>query len=389
MTPMRWRGLSVILKPPRPTYQSQSLQFRRTMTHDCKVAVLYQACEVPIINGVQKPKKPGGYQDSGADIAYVLRQAGVQVATPNHSPDPKQDHGWCYPDTEAGILHAIEDGATVLWANTILFASHPLQTSSILNEHASRLRVVGQPPKLVEHFDDKNHVNELLRTKGRFTLPRCWIIESNDSPLNMKNLPYPIVGKPIRGRGSHGVKVCRSEAELKNHISSLLKESPKIMLEQFLDGQEGTVTVMPPTQEQSYYHSLPFVERFNHQDGIAPYSGVVAVTANSRVLSSDEMSLDPTYAQIMEECEEIASCLHVTAPIRVDVRRLENLPKSRFAAFDINMKSNMTGPGRPGRENQASLTALAASGLSWDYPALLTRVLATANTLQSLRDISI
>ena len=48
--------------------------------------------------------------------------------------------------------------------------------------------------------------------------------------------------------------------------------------------------------------------------------------------------LKPTYAQVMEECEEIASCLHATAPIRVDVRRLESLPESRFAAFDINMK---------------------------------------------------
>lgn len=308
------------------------------MVRDCKVAVLYQACEVPTFNGVQKPKKPGGYQDSGADIAYVLGQAGVQVATPDPSPDPSQDHGWCYPDTEAGILHAIEDGATVLWANTILFASHPLQTSSVFDGHASHLRVVGQPPKIVEHFDDKNLVNDLLRAKGGFTLPRCWILESHNSSLDLTNLPYPIVGKPIRGRGSHGVKVCQSEAELTHHISALLKESPKIMLEQFLDGQEGTVTVMPPTLEQPYYHSLPFVERFNHQDGVAPYSGVVAVTANSRVLSSDEISLDPTYAQVMRECEEIASCLHVTAPIRVDVRRFQTVQHSRFAAFDINMK---------------------------------------------------
>lgn len=48
------------------------------------VAVRYQAIYPPTINGVRKPK-PGGYQDSGADIAY------------NKLP----------------------------WSNTIIFASHP------------------------------------------------------------------------------------------------------------------------------------------------------------------------------------------------------------------------------------------------------------------------
>lgn len=37
-----------------------------------RVAVLYQALDPPIINGIRKPKKPDGYQDSGADIAYNL-----------------------------------------------------------------------------------------------------------------------------------------------------------------------------------------------------------------------------------------------------------------------------------------------------------------------------
>jgi hypothetical protein len=45
----------------------------------------------------------------------------------------------------------------------------------------------------------------------------------------------------------------------------------------------------------------------------------------------------------------------------------------------------MTGPGRPGRENQASLTALAAERLGWDYPTLLRNILGTARTLEELR----
>jgi hypothetical protein len=48
---------------------------------------------------------------------------------------------------------------------------------------------------------------------------------------------------------------------------------------------------------------------------------------------------------------------------------------------------NMTGPGRPGREDQASLTALAAAQLGWDYPQLLLEVLSTAVPLSRMREL--
>ena len=47
----------------------------------------------------------------------------------------------------------------------------------------------------------------------------------------------------------------------------------------------------------------------------------------------------------------------------------------------------MTGPGRPGREDQASLTALAAKGLGWNYSTLLCQVLATATMLGDIRRV--
>lgn len=50
---------------------------------------------------------------------------------------------------------------------------------------------------------------------------------------------------------------------------------------------------------------------------------------------------------------------------------------------------NMTGPGRPGRENQASLTALAAGGMGWDYPTLLMRILESSSSLYDLRNVGL
>jgi len=55
----------------------------------------------------------------------------------------------------------------------------------------------------------------------------------------------------------------------------------------------------------------------------------------------------------------------------------------------LNGDQNMTGPGRPGRENQASLTALAAAGLGWDYPTLLLKILESSSSLRDLRNTAI
>lgn len=51
------------------------------------------------------------------------------------------------------------------------------------------------------------------------------------------------------------------------------------------------------------------------------------------------------------------------------------------------VQQNMTGPGRKGRENQASLTALAAEGIGWDYPTLLREILESSRTLHALRNL--
>ncbi|KAJ6012646.1 hypothetical protein N7522_003001 [Penicillium canescens] len=348
------------------------------------VAVLFQDIDPPIYGGIQKPRKPGGYQDSGADIAYTLRARGIQVITPDASPQVSSHQGWCFPDSEEGICSAVKNGATHLWANTILFDSHPLQNSKKLDSYASELFVVGQPPGLVDHCDDKAFLNGKLHALGGYTMPRMWLISKQqgiDSIIGSIDR-FPVVGKPVRGRGSHGVKVSHSKEELKTHVAALIEESPLVMVEEFLAGEEATLTIVPPSPDRPEYWSMLPVARFNHAGGIAPYNGTVAVTANSRVVSMDEMN-DPAYQKIMGECVKVAQLIGATAPIRVDVRRFKE--RSEFALFDINMKPNMTGPGRPGREDQASLTVMAATAMGWDYKTLLQKILSTAQSLSSFR----
>ncbi|CAI7563988.1 unnamed protein product [Penicillium manginii] len=340
------------------------------------IAILYQALAPPMYDGVSKPPKPGGscigeeaiqlkfhhpadknsgYQDSGSDIAYTLSREGLNILTPVECPDPADQNQWCYPDTEEGILEAVQKGATHLWANTVLFAEHPLQTSTRLTPYESSLKVIGQPPICADRFDDKSFTNDELRRHGGFTLPRSWTVddprsmEGNDVVLqnkldevlaSMTESDYPIIAKPVRGRGSHGVKICRTPADLREHIAYLFDESPRVLLEEYLKEEEGTITIMPPSDQRDQHWALPPVTRFNHVNGIAPYSGNVAVTVNSRAVTAAEIESDPAYSTIMRECEGVAGLLQTTAPLRIDIRRFG--PGTNFALFDINMK--------PGRE---------------------------------------
>jgi D-alanine-D-alanine ligase-like ATP-grasp enzyme len=232
-------------------------------------------------------------------------------------------------------------GATHLWANTVLFATHPLQTSPKVDEFANKVKAIGQPPLFVEQYDDKELVNNLLRKIGGFNMPKAWTIhdhhESLVTHLGSLSLPFPVVGKPIRGRGSHGVKVCHSLEELASHVATLLGESSSVMVEEFLQGEEGTVTVMPPTEDRDSYWALPIVRRFNHQGGVAPYNGIVAVTTNSEAVIG-EAATHPTYTEAARQCERAASLLKTTAPIRIDIRRYKDSSESTFALFDVNMK---------------------------------------------------
>lgn len=42
-----------------------------------------------------------------------------------------------------------------------------------------------------------------------------------------------------------------------------------------------------------------------------------------------------------------------------------------YFLFDLNMKPNLTGPGRPGRGDQDSLVTMASASIGWDYTDFL------------------
>ncbi|RKG85700.1 biotin carboxylase [Corallococcus terminator] len=366
------------------------------------VAVLFQALPPPVIDGVRKPAKQGGYADSGADIAYALREAGVPVVTPVANPDPRVQEDWVFGDDAAGIEAARAAGARVLWANTVLFTGHPLE--DVLKD----VWVVGQDPRTQETFDDKWVTNEALRRAGhpvaasvlvsaRRASGRLGLDTLTQAELEAHALGFPLVLKPMRGRGSQGVVRVADFGQLQAVAAELLSAREQgvprfgdtLILEQYLPGDELTVTVMPPARfklggvphDYAQPWTLPPVRRFQHQDGVAPYSGEVAVVDNSEVLGPAARG-EPRVRVLLEKCALAAGLLGVTAPIRIDCRS-DTL--GTFQLFDLNLKPNITGPGRPGRERQDSLVSLSAQAFGWSYSELLVHLLSQAWRLRRLR----
>ncbi|MGW8204260.1 biotin carboxylase [Sphingomonas bisphenolicum] len=356
------------------------------MTQDA-VAILYQALPPPVIDGLRKDAKPGGYSDGGADIGFVLRGQGVRVLTPVVDPDPTRPMDWVFPDTAEGIAAAVATGATILWANSVLFDGHPLEAV------IGRVRIVGQLPTLTQRYDDKFATNRMLEAAGlpvarSFLMapaarPGVRALADVEAALLQADLSFPLIVKPVRGRGSQGVTQVADLAALNAAAVALIanaKFGDTLIVEEYLDGDEVTVTVMPPAsplpsgQLSNAHWPLRPVRRFDQKNGVAPYNGDVAVTANSVAIDAEEM-MSPAVQAMLAACVRAAGLVDARAPIRIDCRAAAT---GHFKLFDLNMKPNMTGPGRPGRDDQDCLSAIAARAEGWNFARLLKAMLAAA-----------
>lgn len=344
------------------------------------IAILYQALPPPVIGGLRKDAKPGGYSDSGADIGFCLRTRGLEVLTPVRDANPNVPMEWVFPDTMDGIDAASRAGAAVFWANTVVFEGHPIE--KVIGTHW----IVGQLPAAQQAADDKFATNTRLRDHG-LPVPAALLAAHEARPgvaalasltenaLRNAGFVFPLVVKPVRGRGSQGVTLVKDHAALLAAAKALIASARfgnEIIVEQYLSGDEMTVTVLPKTG--GGYWALPPVLRFNHHDGVAPYNGLVAVTQNSRTLTSEEQNATAVIT-MMAQCVEAAALMNAKAPIRIDCRGDSS---GALALFDLNLKPNLTGAGRPGRDDQDSLTTMAAQAIGWSYGDLLEYILKNA-----------
>ena len=229
-----------------------------------------------------------------------------------------------------------------------------------------------------------SHVGGLLQLSAG----RCTTAQLDEPPLRALGFALPLVIKPIRGRGSQGVTVVRTLEALRAAAASLLaggehdaekQYGSRLMVEPYLPGEELTLAVMPPGRYRiggewrthDRHWALPPVRRTGHHDGVTPYSGNIPVSANSTAMTPAQCAA-PAAMKVSAECARAAELIGGRAPVRIDCRMSE---AGEYVLFDLNMKPNMTGAGRPGRDGQDSLVLLAARAIGWSYGDLLVNML--------------
>jgi D-alanine-D-alanine ligase len=313
----------------------------------------------------------------------VFEYAKFTLADPRFAPAPTPTISSIFADAypaNTGLLSGLV-GLPKL-PRLLLVEGHPLE--SMLFD----CWIVGQMPERQQRVDDKYETNAALRARG-LPVAVSIIVGTNaqgdisafesltQSALAERGLTFPLIVKPVRGRGSQGVTLVDNHAQFVAALASLFQSGAfgsLAIVEAYLPGEELTLTVMTQQGANAGPLVLPPVRRLNHVDGVAPYNGTVAVTRNSAVLTAAEAA-SPPVAALMNACARAFEAIGALAPIRIDCRA--NL-RGDYRIFDVNMKPNMTGVGRPGRSDQDSLSAIAARGIGWDYGDLLEAMLQTA-----------
>jgi len=173
--------------------------------------------------------------------------------------------------------------------------------------------IVGQLPAAMQAFDDKFQTNHLLAEAG---LPVAQsFLRSGTAKKNVcaladlenacasRGMSFPMIVKPVRGRGSQGVTLVECFDALRDAATALIEAATFgdiLMVEEFLGGDEMTVTLMPPASPRPdgsrapTHWALPPVYRFDQRDGVAPCNGDVPVTATASQSPPSDYSIRPS-----------------------------------------------------------------------------------------------
>tara|TARA_A100001015_G_C15031910_1_gene733803 strand:+ start:1632 stop:2570 length:939 start_codon:yes stop_codon:yes gene_type:complete len=87
--------------------------------------------------------------------------------------------------------------------------------------------------------------------KNKIKTPKFFSIKKNqykkslvEKKIDIKNIRFPVVSKPINEGSSLGVDVCKNKKKLFRSINSLLKKYNELLFEEYIGGQEIQVAVI-------------------------------------------------------------------------------------------------------------------------------------------------
>ncbi len=167
-----------------------------------------------------------------------------------------------------------------------------------------------------------------------------------------KNLSFPIIVKPNNSGSSVGISLVKNEIELEKAIIISFKYSDIVIVEDFIDGRELTVTILGEK-------ALPVVE-IKPKDGWYDYNNKYT---NGNTIYEVPAKLNKLeLATIQSFAKNIFSLIGCSVYGRVDFRYDEN----KFYFLEINTLPGMT---------PLSLTPMAAKEAGYNFEDLIEKII--------------
>ncbi|MEI6275246.1 MAG: D-alanine--D-alanine ligase [Prolixibacteraceae bacterium] len=181
---------------------------------------------------------------------------------------------------------------------------------------------------------NKNFCNKYLQSFGiAMALSVRLIMGEKVNPSELvKELSLPLFVKPSAGGSSFGVTKVKKEEELAEAVEKAWKESPEVLVEQFIDGKEftcGVVRVAGKKLALPVTEVIPKNEFFDYEAKYTP--GMADEITPARI--SKELTL-----QIQDLSSKIYDLCNCKGIVRVDYILKENV----FYFLEINTVPGMT-----------------------------------------------
>ena len=178
-----------------------------------------------------------------------------------------------------------------------------------------------------------------------------------DSDMIIKKIDFPMVVKPNDSGSSVGISVVAKAGELEQAISKAFKYSDKVLLEQFIEGRELTVTILGKK-------ALPVVE-IKPKNGWYDYAN--KYTKGHTIYEVPAKLSKQESAEIQQQAQEIFKLFGCKAYARVDFRYDGKI----FYFLEVNTLPGMTA---------LSLTPMAAKEAGLNFEELLEKIIEFSQT---------
>jgi biotin carboxylase len=185
-------------------------------------------------------------RERGYPVTFVTRDVGYYLR-PGQLPFPLDAIDrviTCETNDPAAVVAALKPIAHELTA-LISVGEWYLEAAA---QAAWQLGLVGQKPAAVQAVRDKS-VTRMLCASAGVPVPRFACVTDTEAALE-SGIGLPCVVKPVDDAMSHGVRLCRNQAEVAEHAARLFADSrnirgqrkiPAILVEEYAEGTEVSV----------------------------------------------------------------------------------------------------------------------------------------------------